>query len=192
MDVIKNSFIYEKLLDDDTQPVRVLKVFLSSDFEAAKECELIYTFLKGPNRVECEAVSYVWGNIVHDYKINIAEFLVRWADFDERPLELDDELQNDSLALLDSWAESLNTRDVARKSRDGAPLRDSPMSILDSSWGPSTTEAGDTKIVAAAALLRLFSERSTMGINLSVASGSSTPNLSSKKMRTTKEDSSSS
>ncbi len=82
--------------------------------------------------------------------------------------------------------------DVARKSRDGAPLRDSPMSILDSSWGPSTTEAGDTKIVAAAALLRLFSERSTMGINLSVASGSSTPNLSSKKMRTTKEDSSSS
>lgn len=39
--------------------------------------------------------------------------------------------------------------DVARKSRDGAPLRDSPMSILDSSWGPSTTEAGDTKIVAA-------------------------------------------
>ena len=63
MDVIKNSFIYEKLLDDDTQPVRVLKVFLSSDFEAAKECELIYTFLKGPNRVECEAVSYVWGNV---------------------------------------------------------------------------------------------------------------------------------
>lgn len=56
-----------------------------------------------------ESVSY--SQIVHDYKINIAEFLVRWADFDERPLELDDELQNDSLALLDSWAESLNTRE---------------------------------------------------------------------------------
>ncbi|PVH89103.1 hypothetical protein DL98DRAFT_523919 [Cadophora sp. DSE1049] len=63
MDVIKNSFTYEKLPYDDTQPIRVLKLFPSTKFEAAIECEIMYTSLKGTNRVEYEALSYAWGDV---------------------------------------------------------------------------------------------------------------------------------
>jgi hypothetical protein len=63
MDIIKSGFAYHKLPEDDSQPIRLLKVHPSLDFDHLIECELLYSSLKGPDRIEFEAVSYAWGNI---------------------------------------------------------------------------------------------------------------------------------
>jgi hypothetical protein len=59
MDVIKTSFIYSKLEEnEEVQPIRVLKLYPSADFNHKIECELLPSSLNGPNRITYEAVSY--------------------------------------------------------------------------------------------------------------------------------------
>jgi hypothetical protein len=66
MEIIKWDFKYEKLDESsDTQPIRLLKLYLSTDFDQEIESELLYSSLKGRDCVEFEALSLCLGN-VHD------------------------------------------------------------------------------------------------------------------------------
>jgi len=48
MDVIKTSFIYSKLEEnEEVQPIRVLKLYPSADFNHRIECELLFAFWFG-------------------------------------------------------------------------------------------------------------------------------------------------
>lgn len=98
MDVIKNSFVYQALPDDDTQAIRVLKVLPSIEFEDDIECELLHTSLKGANRIEYEALSYTWGDtkdlgnrgaiMLHGHEHKITQNLesgLRRLRFNDRP-----------------------------------------------------------------------------------------------------------
>jgi hypothetical protein len=64
MDVIKTSFVYKKLdTTSDSHPIRLLKIYPSTDFDAAIEYELLYSSLNGLDRIKFEALSYTWGDI---------------------------------------------------------------------------------------------------------------------------------
>jgi hypothetical protein len=66
MDIIKTSFVYKKLdRMNHSHPIRLLKIYPSADFDTTILCELLYSSLNNPGRIEFEALSYTWGDI-HD------------------------------------------------------------------------------------------------------------------------------
>ena len=76
MDIIKNPFVYLPLdKNSEMFAIKLLKVYPSTNFEAAIERKLLNSSLKGPDRIDFEALSYTWGNI-HDPN-NRGEILLR-------------------------------------------------------------------------------------------------------------------
>jgi hypothetical protein len=58
------SYSYEALKDDQSaHPIRLLRLFPASTFDADIKCELFNTTLDAKDRVSFEALSYTWGDV---------------------------------------------------------------------------------------------------------------------------------